>query len=199
MLNGSETSEGDVTSGDEAMRQRCRSLVGPLVLPVPCTLESLVASVARHTETTIDVQAQDFSADPGLSAMVVGTPTGYAIRYHPSPDPWWVLTCVSHEIGHILAGHGPNLPASAQRPAQDLADGLHDHLDEMQLARAEWGPLYRCQNKEAQEREAEYIASLLVQRIETARSSSLPAYLLGTPGPNLEPQGLLGLLRRRRV
>ena len=181
------------------MRQRCRSLVDPLVLPTPCTMEDLVAAVARHTQITFDVQAQDFSADPNLSAMVVGTPTGYAIRYHPSPDPWWVLTCVSHEIGHILAGHGPNLLRAPQRPEGDQPHGLDEHLDDLQLARAEWGPLYRCQNKGTREREAEYVASLLVQRIEAARSSSLPAYLLGTPGPDLKPQGLFGLLRRRRA
>lgn len=178
------------------MRRRCRSLVDPLVLPVPCTLEALVAAVAEHTETSIDVRPQDFSADPGLSAMVVGTPTGYAIRYHPSPDPWWVLTCVSHEIGHILAGHAPSLPVPAQRASRNVADGLDEHLDDMQFARAEWGPLYRCHNKEAQEREAEYVASLLVQRIENARAASLPTYLLGGQPPERKSRGLLGLITR---
>lgn len=187
---------------DAALEQRCRALVDDLTLPHSCTLQALVANVAEHQRTTIALHAEDLSAAPEVSAMITGTPTGYSIRYHDSGDPWWVMMCVGHELGHILGGHPLMRREAAQgdglvRDAQAF-QRIEQRLPAMHDAFGDW-IMFRCDGRGPLEREAELIASLLFQRIEVTRSSSLPFHLLATPGPDPRPGGLLARLRRRHV
>lgn len=176
-----------MASTEPTMEDRCRALVDTLVLPTPCTLDALVDIVAEHLQVSIDLRAHDFSYDSRLSAMVVRTPDGFAIRYHNSPDPWWVMACVSHEIGHILSDHSsPDSPSPADVPAG--TSNLAPHLESLDDAVAAWGRLYRCETHGPMEREAEFIASLLVQRVETNQTSSLSRHLLDSGGLRRAPR-----------
>jgi hypothetical protein len=145
-------------------RARCQLILGSLDIPQPFDLPAFVASVAslrgRHISLT------PFRAGPdGLcGAWIRARSTDY-IYYDDQTTPLHQAHIVLHEIAHMLLGHhsaGPTL-LPGPRPLAGPGPGAAD-------AEPESGGSYAA----AQEREAETLASMILERAGR-RPARLPA------------------------
>ncbi|WP_306212340.1 hypothetical protein [Actinoplanes sp. RD1] len=159
-----------------AVRRRCAILVRRLTratgLPAPFELAAFLAAYSKHFSGR-PIELLALSPDempPGVCGLwlamggrdVIGFPAG-AARTHRDH-------IVLHEVGHMLAGHRGVLDPSG--PAALLPD-----LDP-EMVRAVLG---RSVYNDVQEREAELIASLILQR-----SLSRPPARPGSDDPVVE-------------
>lgn len=201
---------------DAALEARCRALVGTITLPSPFSLDGLVEAVSTERGEPIWLRSLPADLGPEISGVLLGTDEGYVLCYPTEADPWWSLTCVAHELGHILCGHAstvrrpapgtlspdavpgtaePETPETAADAGTQNVAGMLPHLQEAAQA---WGRLYRCDAHTHAEREAELVATLLIQRVERHARRSRPRTSRGNAGQEAVLRRFSSLLNGRR-
>lgn len=208
---------------DPAAEHRCRQIVNDLTLPEPFTLPALVDIVADRVHRPIQLRSVTDIA-PGVSAVVINMPHAYVVSYLHQSDPWRALTLVAHELGHILCGHPLQLDLFQQAPGREqhhVKQVTAAHADDSAPAHAQeapalsirqgaatpallgaaeaWGGrLYRCDLLAPHEREAELVATLVLERVEQAGLLTASARPPSDPVAARYAEALLGTQGRRR-
>lgn len=152
--------------------ERCRRTVEELELPDPFDIEAFIASLARERGRPIDLMP--VTAQPNLPCgLVVTTDRADWIVYRADTTAVHRQHILLHEAAHLVCGHaevngaGPDAGAEAGTGKGIGADGaaaasLMPHLS-ADLIRSVLG---RTVYGEPDEREAELVASLILQRVQ---------------------------------
>lgn len=147
-----------------AVRRRCRARVDALDLSQPWDFEGFCARVAVHTGRALRVVPVAAMPD-GLCGVCVSTTGADYVYIMAGTTPFHREHIALHEIGHLLAGHQGGVGVG------DLAGVLLPDLDPA-LVRAVLG---RTSYTSEQEWEAEYFATLVLERYRPARRDATPA------------------------
>lgn len=144
--------------GEAQLWDRCRSRVDQLDLPEPFDAEAFIRVLAAERGRPIDLLP--VAAQPGVPCgLVVTTRNADWIVYRADTNGLHRQHILLHEAAHILCGHterGGDGDAMAAA-AQALMPHLPAELVRSVLGRTVYG--------EPDEREAELVASLILQRV----------------------------------
>lgn len=142
----------------DALRARCQQRVDELLqhtgVPQPWDINEFVDRLERHRGRDIDLCAISWTTG-GSSGAWQQHPDHDVIAYAANTSGFHQDHIILHEIGHMISRHRGRCVLSeddAQRIAPDLAPAAFAHL----LERS---------NAEAEEHEAEMIASLIHQQV----------------------------------
>lgn len=180
------------STGDlRAVRRRCIARLRTLPLPVPFDLRVFCAALAAERGRLLLLEPFPIGAtlrrsprpSPGPESATTGVwyagaATDY-IFYEHETSPLHQEHIILHELSHLLCGHPPRVEAATGLQATMLP---HVRLDLIE------GALQRGAYSTAEEREAEMLASLILER-------AVPS----APGPSPLPDvgdGPAGTLRR---
>lgn len=140
--------------------ERCRRTVDGLELPNPFDVEEFISSLARKRGRPIDLVP--VTARPNLPCgLVITTDRADWILYRADTTAVHRQHILLHEAAHLVCGHaedaGAGVGADAAAAAA-LMPHLSDDLIRSVLGRTVYG--------EPDEREAELVASLILQRAQ---------------------------------
>ncbi|KNB52288.1 ParH-like protein [Streptomyces caatingaensis] len=148
-------------------RRRCRALAAGLELPVPFDAAALAAAVARRRGRPVELMPTAWR--PGLPCgLLISAEQADYIVYVADTPPLHRAHILVHELAHLLCGH------------RGTASGeLLPHLPAGLAGRVLGRTVYSA----PQEREAELLASLILQRaVWTDSPAARPDPFLG-PAP----------------
>ena len=146
-----------------ALKRQCVSRVKGLSLPVPFDLRAFCDLVAIRRERPIELRPVVTHAGPwGLWAA--SDSTDY-IFYESDTSPLHQEHIILHEVSHLICGHQPVLANK-----EDLLSELFPDLSPDTVRRV----LGRFTYSRAEEREAEVLASVLLERISARRPRGTP-------------------------
>jgi len=154
-------------------RKRCEARLRDLELPVPFDVRSFCGSLAARRGRPLLLRPMASKAGP--CGMWVAGPTADFIFYEQETSPLHQDHIILHEVSHLLCGHRA-APVSETEFSRLLFPNLKPETVKAVLARA----VYSMED----EREAEMLASLILERI----SAGMPS---DTPVENAETEGLL--------
>lgn len=154
--------------GDRDTEAYYEALVGAIDIPRPFSVVSLVAAVARQHGCEIALEPLPPEVGPQVSGSVRRRGAGYLMQLPVGAELWWVPGPAAHEVAHIVCGH---VQGEGQLTSR-LPDTFRAQSPLVRGAEADWGPMFRCDLSADIEQEAEYVASLLVSRIERLGSRS---------------------------
>lgn len=151
-------------SEEARLRRRLRAELAALQIDEPTTMADVCERLGRRRSKPIRLISYPFEM-PGPFGMWLPTPSADYILYQAETTKAHQEHIVAHELGHLLAGHGavedddtvwrelmPNVPPELIRRA--LRRGSYDT---------------------DQEREAETVATMLLESAAVLESVSLPA------------------------
>jgi hypothetical protein len=149
---------------DRGLRKRCEGILTELDLPDVIDVRDLCDVVAARQRRPIHLLGERLPADSPCG-LAVRTERFDAIFYEADTSRLHQEHIIRHELGHLICGHltAPVIDAEASRL-------LLPNLDPS-LVRAVLG---RTNYSEAEEKEAEMIASLLMRRSALVRSRQSP-------------------------
>lgn len=156
--------------------ERCRRTVEGLELPDPFDAEAFIASLAHERGRPIDLMP--VTAQPDLPCGLVVTTDGADwIVYRADTTAVHRQHILLHEAAHLVCGHA-DATGSAAGAGAAAASSLMPHLS-ADLIRSVLG---RTVYSEPEEREAELVASLILQRAQrrsrrNARTGRVPSRL----------------------
>ena len=160
------------------LRARCERRLGELELAEPFDLRAFCdALAARRGRPIVLVPVAGSSGPCGLWAA---TPTEDLVFYERDTSPLHQEHIILHEVCHLLCGHPPALVDErelGQLLVPDLAPGTLRHV------------LRRAAYSGDEEREAELLASLILERVGGGLSPGARS-----PAPAPEAAGLLDRL-----
>ncbi|MEV4347353.1 hypothetical protein AB0J83_23100 [Actinoplanes sp. NPDC049596] len=143
----------------ENLRRRCESRLRGIRVPDPFDLDAFCAEVAQHRGRPLIRRAV-----PGLSVdapcgLWIGTAEADHVFHDPGTSPLHAEHIVLHELAHILSGHtgASGEGAGGGGTADGSLARLFPDLDPATVSRV----LGRATYSDAQEREAEMMASLI--------------------------------------
>ena len=146
-----------------ALKRQCESRVKDLNLPVPFDLRAFCDSLAARRGRPVELRPVVTHAGPwGLWAA--SDSTDY-IFYESDTSPLHQEHIILHELSHLICGHQP---VSATQ--KDLLSELFPDLSPDTVRRV----LGRIAYSRAEEREAEMLASVLLERISARRPRGAP-------------------------
>lgn len=154
--------------GDSVQEAYYQALVDAVDVPNPFSLAGLVAAVARQRGCEIILEPLPSSFGPEVSGMVSRTSAGYVMKVPVAAEAWWLRYPTCHELAHIVCNH---VPGGTQMTSR-LQDTVRAHSPIVRAAELDWGPLFRCDVSTDAEQEAEFVASLLVDRVERLAAGS---------------------------
>ncbi len=152
--------------GDRDTEAYYEALVDAIDVPRPFSVRRLVAAVARQHGCEIALEPLPPEFGPEVSGSVRRFGAGYLMQLPVEAESWWVPGPAAHEVAHIVCGH---VPSDGQLTTR-LHDTVRAYSPIVRDAEADWGPMFRCDLSADVEQEAEYVASLLVSRIEQLHS-----------------------------
>jgi len=147
---------------DSAREEHYQALVDAVDIPRPFSLTGFVAAVARQHGCDIDLKPLSPALGPEVSGSVKRTATGFVIALPVAAESWWLHVPTCHELAHVLCNHLDDRDLTISR----IQDTARAHSPIIRGAEQFWGPMFRCDLSKDIEREAEFVASLLVGRIE---------------------------------
>ncbi len=145
------------------VRQRCEERLRTLDLPAPFDVRALCARLARQRRRPIVLQP--VASGGGCYGLWVALPTADVIFYERETSPLHQEHIILHEVCHLVAGHQP-APVSREDAARLLFPDLEPELVQRLLQRAGYST--------DEEREAEVLASLILERADRAPASGAP-------------------------
>jgi hypothetical protein len=138
--------------------RRCAAIVRELEIPEPFDLSQFIATLVLQRQRLIFLQP--FTSGPGdPCGLWIGTDEADYIYHEQGTTPWHKTHIVTHEIAHMLLDHNGGTAAW-----QDLARLLAPDVDPT-LVRLILG---RTAYSTAEEREAETLASLILEQRSSA-------------------------------
>lgn len=141
-----------------ALRRRCRTRLEALEVPEPWDFEEFCTCVASHTGRALRMIPIPTMPE-GLCGVCISTASADYVYTPAGTTPFHREHIAIHEIGHLLAGHQGGVGVG------DLATILLPDLDPA-VVRAILG---RTSYTNDQEREAEYFATLVMERSHPSR------------------------------
>jgi hypothetical protein len=139
---------------DREIRSRCRRLVDGLDIPVPFDAREVCRRVGTDRDRPIHLSA--LPMPPGVPCgLWVSTEAADFIFYEEQTSGLHQEHIILHELGHLLCDHEPTTG-----PAPDISRVLLPNLDPALVSRV----LTRSHYSATAEREAEMIASLILER-----------------------------------
>lgn len=137
------------------LRRACDRHLRGLELPQGAmTMDSLAAHVAARRGRPLRLQPQSMGSSGVSGAWVPGGKVDY-VFYESDTSRRHQIQIVAHELGHMVSGHSPALHGSLAQVAR-LAPGAALHM------------MARNGYSDDQEREAEYMADLLVAYLDAS-------------------------------
>lgn len=141
-----------------ALRRRCEERLRELDLPVPFDARAFCSAIAAQRGRPILLEAITTRAGPfGLWAA---TPDTDYIFYEFETSAWHQDHIILHEACHLLCGHDP-IPVTAEQFARLMLPDLDPEMVRRVLMRSAYS--------RDDEREAELLASLILERTEGSR------------------------------
>lgn len=138
---------------NRTLRRRCAVLVDSLTIPVPFGLDAFCEQLGRDRGRPISRLAVDLPAG-GPCGLLVSTDEAEVVLVERRTTEWHQRHIVLHELGHLLWGHD-----RLMAPATSTL--LLPHLDPEMVHRV----LARTSYSELEERQAETVASLILERV----------------------------------
>jgi hypothetical protein len=136
---------------DRELRQRCQKIIDELELPEQFSVRDLVQSLGQRRGRPMHLIPLRLPAGAPCGAWF-STGDFDAIFYEADTSPLHQEHIISHELGHILFGHGASATIDA-----DIARQLLPDLDPRLVRRL----LCRTTYSAVEEQQAEIIASLI--------------------------------------
>lgn len=143
---------------DRRLRNRWDTVLRAIPLPVPFDASTFCDELGRHLGRQIVLVPQDGAADEIPCGLLARTAAADYIFFRTGGSWLHQQHNVLHEVGHLLADHGPGRPVG---PGQ-LGVVLR-HLDPTRVERV----LARGGYDDEVEQEAELIATLLGRRVNS--------------------------------
>ena len=144
-----------------ALRRRCEARLRTLDLPVPFDVRTLCDALAAGRQRPILLQP--ISSPAGPSGLCLALPAADIILYEQQTSPLHQQQIILHELCHLLCGHRP-----APAGPHDVPQAPFLHLSAEAVQRL----LRRAGYSAEDEREAELLASLILERVrETPRTA----------------------------
>ena len=148
-----------IGSDASRVRRRCRRIVAALDIPEPFEVEGFLARLAAARGRPLELLPVAAGADVPCGLLVSTDSADYI--FHPADAvPLHARHIVFHEVGHLLGDHGGGSAAPVLFP--DLSPELVRRV------------LGRTTYSDAQEREAEILATLIARRVLAARRPPRP-------------------------
>lgn len=152
------------------MRRRCTSALSALDLPDRgVDVETLRGHLEAHRSRRIALAP--LVGSRAAHGLWLSTDAAEVVHYEDNTTPWHQQYTICHEFAHMILGHD----ADAAPPAGDdelLLPDISDDTVRFVLRRSVYDS--------RQEQDAEYLAMLLMQRIE--RATALPRVAPGAEG-----------------
>jgi hypothetical protein len=146
-----------------SVRARCEARLRELELPDPFDAAAFCALLAARRGRPIVLQP--FRSRAGPCGLWVATPSADVVLYEQDTSPLHRQHIILHEASHIVCGHRPLL-----LPPSELASLLLPDLHPDWVGRV----LRRAVYSREEEREAEVLASLILERAAPAPPSAAP-------------------------
>ncbi len=135
------------------LRQRCMLRLNELPLPVPFHIVAFCDALSSHRGRPILLHA--ITSRAGICGVWIATPDADHILYERDTSPLHQEHIILHELSHLLCGH-----ESAPMPQTDWSQLLLPDLDTKMVQTV----LQRAAYSAQEEREAELLATLILQR-----------------------------------
>lgn len=139
---------------DNRLRRRCAARLQELELPDPFDVKSFCEALGERRGRPIQLHA--VAGDEGACGVWVSVPSADLIFYEQNTSPLHQEHIILHEVSHLLCGHAP-APVSEHETLQLLFPDFELKTVELVLPRAGYST--------EQEREAEILASLILERV----------------------------------
>ncbi|MGW0999374.1 hypothetical protein ACWD5V_40135 [Streptomyces sp. NPDC002523] len=136
-----------------ARRLRRPDLLAELKLPHVTNIRDLSDEVARRTGRTVVLEPREQA--PSVCGACAVTESAVHVFYDPRTSSLHQDHIIAHEFSHLLLGHHENRPVSALAPA--FITSVDPATVQMMLGRTKYD--------EDEERDTEFLASLLQHRI----------------------------------
>jgi hypothetical protein len=147
----------------QALRQRCEGRLQKLELSYPFDVQQFCRAVERRRGRPIALCPVENRAGP-YGAWVAG-PTADYVFYERQTSPLHQVHIILHELCHLLCGHQPVSVADAA-----LRELLFPDLSPASVR----GVLQRGHGASDDDREAELLASLILERVATSQPADRP-------------------------
>lgn len=135
------------------LHRRCKALISNLDVPSPFDIHTLCRSIAEQQGRPIQLKAVAMSAGSPCGLWVSTANTDY-IFYAEQTSLLHQEHIIVHELGHLLCGHTTEA-AMSDGTSRLLMPTLNPNMVDRMLQRTHYSAL--------EEREAEMIASLILQ------------------------------------
>ncbi len=145
------------------LRQRCMTKLNELPLPVPFDIASFCDVLSRHQGRPIVLHG--ITSQAGMCGLWIATPDADHIFYERDTTPLHQEHIILHELSHVLCGH------SAPLPHTEWSRVLLPDLDVKMIQTV----LKRAAYSADEEREAELLASLILERAGRSPVPSMPS------------------------
>lgn len=158
---------------ERQLRRWCKRELRNLGARPPLKVEGLCRLLGKHRGRSIHLLAHRFPThDP--SGLWLATDTADYIFYQQETSTVHQNHIITHEVGHILAGH------RGSEMSGEILEGMMPHLSPDAVRRM----LQRTTYQEEQEREAELFASIIMEFSlpldeRSAPPEDSPAYRMG--------------------
>jgi hypothetical protein len=146
---------------DKQLRRRCEARLGELHLPDPFDVRSFCEELGRQRGRPILLLPVTGAADVG--GVWISVPSADLIFYEQDTSPLHQEHIILHEVSHLLCAHQPP-PVSDP----EMAQLLFPHFDPETVRSV----LQRSGYSTVEEREAELLASLILERAAGRRSGA---------------------------
>ena len=144
-----------------ALRRRCEARLRELDLPVPLDVHAFCRTLGVRRGRPIELRA--VAGRVGPSGVWVAGPSTDLIFYEQEAGPLHQQHIILHELAHLLCGHPP-VPVSEAGLAQLLFPHVTPESVESVLRRGAYSA--------EEEREAELLASLILEKTAIGRPTS---------------------------
>jgi hypothetical protein len=150
--------------GEARLRRRLRGELASLGIEGPTDMADVCARLSRQRNRPIRLLAYPLEV-PGPFGLWLNTPSADYILYQAETTRLHQEHIIAHELGHLLAGHG-----SSDERDDDVWHELMPDIPPDVIRRA----LRRTSYDTADEREAETVATILLEAAVVAESVARP-------------------------
>ncbi len=145
----------------QALRRRCEDRLRQITIPEPYSLDAFCESIAATRGRKIHRLPMNGGGGP-IVGLWIATEDQDRIWYEANTSPLHQQHIVFHELSHLLCGHSPGIaPEHLQESFPDLSPAMLQRV------------LGRSTYDQADEQEAEMLATVIFERVRQIQSRSL--------------------------
>jgi hypothetical protein len=140
------------------LRSICAERLDGIAVPQPFDLDEFAAAMAQHRRRPLEIRALPEPARGLVSGAWVATERADVIYFEPDADLWHRNLIGGHEFGHMVCDHEADATWDYDQVARMLPDISPETIQRM---------LGRHGYTSEEERDAEMVASLILDRADT--------------------------------